>query len=62
MSGLCLLQEQMLSRLHGHVEREESRWSMHAANLQQQLDEALHQLDDQNHRQKNHEDSTENED
>lgn len=35
----------MLSRLHGHVEQEETRWSTHAADLQQQLDEARRQLD-----------------
>lgn len=40
--------EQMLSRLHGHVEREESRWSAHAEDLQKQLDEALSQLNTRN--------------
>lgn len=35
----------MLSRLHGHVEQEETRWSTHAADLQRQLDEAHRQLD-----------------
>lgn len=44
----------MLSRLHGHVEREESRWSQHAANLQRQLDEANRQLDNRIVRQSNH--------
>jgi len=38
----------MLSRLHGHVEREESRWSAHAEDLQKQLDEALSQLNARN--------------
>lgn len=56
----------MLSRLHGHVEREESRWSQHASDLQRQLDEAHRQLNDRivqqnncnnNNRQKNHDDS-----
>jgi len=36
----------MLSRLHGHVEEEELRWSQHAEDLQKQLDEAHRQLDD----------------
>lgn len=49
----------MLSRLHGHVEREESRWSMHVEDLQQQLDEARRQLDDRIPQSKNHEDSNE---
>lgn len=34
----------MLNRLHGHVENEESRWTSYAEDLQQQLDEALDQL------------------
>lgn len=38
----------MLSQLHGHVEQQESQWSQHAADLQQQLDEARQHLDDQN--------------
>lgn len=57
----------MLSRLHGHVECEESRWSRHSADLQRQLDEARRQLDERilresNCRQKGHEDSEDEED
>lgn len=44
----------MLSRLHGHVEREESRWSQHATDLQRQLDRALLQLNDRIIQQNNH--------
>lgn len=44
----------MLSRLHGHVEQEESRWSQHVAELQQQLDEARRQLDDRIHQNSGH--------
>lgn len=36
----------MLCQLHGHVEREESRWSRYSAELQRQLDEARRQLDE----------------
>lgn len=49
----------MLSRLQGHIDREESRWTLHAENLQQQLDETRRQLDDQIHKKKNHEDNSE---
>lgn len=62
----------MLSQLHGHVEREESRWSQHSAKLQQQLDEARNQLLDErslrdsnfssNNRQKGHDDSEDEDD
>lgn len=62
----------MLSQLHGHVEREESRWSRHSAKLQQQLDEARNQLDERilrdsncgsrNNRQKGHDDSEDEDD
>lgn len=61
----------MLSQLHGHVEREESRWSRHSAKLQQQLDEARNQLDERilrdsncssNNRQKTHDDSEDEDD
>jgi len=38
----------MLNRLHGHVEREEARWSSYAEDLQQQLDEALDQINVRN--------------
>jgi len=47
----------MLSQLHEHVEQEESHWSTHAAELQQQLDETRRQLDNQifqQRRQENH--------
>lgn len=38
----------MLIRLHGHVEREESRWLSHVENLQQQLDLAINKLNVRN--------------
>lgn len=63
---IAFLKELMLSQLHGHVEREESRWLRHTASLQQQLDEARDQLDERilrdsngssNNRQNSHYDS-----
>lgn len=38
----------MLIRLHGHVQREESRWLFHGENMQQQLDLAIKKLNARN--------------